>query len=121
MKLGIAEEGNVPKLRNFLDTVESHVRALSNQGVNKEHFGVILIQVIQQRIPYNVRVELSRKMVKDNRKLEEFLELLQIEIEARDNSEAAGYPPRKSKQEEPLTLQTLMSALAEESEQKNKS
>ena len=35
MKLGVVEEGNVSKLRNFLDTVESHVQALSNQGVNK--------------------------------------------------------------------------------------
>ena len=46
MKAGIVEEGNVSKLRNFLDTVESHVRALSNQGVNKEHFGAILIPLV---------------------------------------------------------------------------
>ena len=46
MKVGIVEEGNVSKLPNFLDTVESHVQALSNQGVNKEHFGAILIPVI---------------------------------------------------------------------------
>ena len=30
MKVGIVEEGNVPKVLNFLDTVESHVQALSN-------------------------------------------------------------------------------------------
>ena len=66
MKVGIVEEGTISKLRNSLDTVESHVRALSNQGINKEHFGAILIPVIQQRIPYNIRVELSRKMGKDN-------------------------------------------------------
>ena len=46
MKVGIVEKGNVSKWRNFLDTVESHVRALSSQGVNKEHFGAILIWVI---------------------------------------------------------------------------
>ena len=66
MKVGIVEEGTISKLRNSLDTVESHVRALSNQGINKEHFGAILIPVIQQRIPYNIRVELSQKMGKDN-------------------------------------------------------
>ena len=43
MKVGIVEKGNVSKLRIFLDTVESHVRALSNQGVNNKHFGAILI------------------------------------------------------------------------------
>ena len=60
-------------------------------------------------------------MGKDSWKLEQLLELLRIEIEARDNSETVGSPPRKSKQEEPLTLQTLMSALEEKFEQKNKS
>ena len=105
MKLGIVEEGNVSKLRNFLNTAESHTRTLSNQGVNKEHFGAILIPVIEQRIPYNVRVELSRKRGKDNWKLKRFLELLRIEIEARDEIKTAGNPPAKSKQEEPLTLQ----------------
>ena len=60
-------------------------------------------------------------MGKDNWKLEQLLELLRIEIEARDNSETVGNPPRKSKQEEPLTLQTLMRALEEKFEQKNKS
>ena len=105
MKLGIVEEGNVSKLRNFFNTAESHTRTLSNQGVNKEHFGAILIPVIEQRIPYNVRVELSRKRGKDNWKLKRFLELLRIEIEARDKSKTAGNPHAKSKQEEPLTLQ----------------
>ena len=70
---------------------------MSNQGVSKEHFGAILIPVIQQWIPYNIRVELSRKMDEDNGKLEQFLELLRIEIEARDNSETVGNPPRKQK------------------------
>ena len=109
MKLGIVEEGNVSKLRNFFNTAESHAQALSNQGENKEHFGAI-----------SLRVELSRKRGKDNWKLERFLELLRIEIEARDKSETEGNPPAKSKQEEPLTLQTLMSALDEKFEQKNK-
>ena len=87
MKTSVVEEGNVHRLRNFLDTVESHVRALSNKGVNKEHFGAMLIPVIQDRLPYNIRVELNRKMGKDNWKLDEYLELLRIEVEARNNSE----------------------------------
>ena len=121
MKLGVVEEGSVSKLRNFLDTVESHVQALSNQGLKKEYSEAISILIIQQQIPFNVREKLSRKMGKDNWKFEQFLELLRIEIKARDNSEIAGNPPRKSKQEEPLILQTLMSALDEKFEQKNKS
>ena len=36
-------------------------------------------------------------MDEDNGKLEQFLELLRIEIEARDNSETVGNPPRKQK------------------------
>ena len=70
MKTSVVEEGNVHRLRNFLDTVERHVRALGNQDVNKEHFGAILIPVIQDILPYNIRVELNRKMGKDNWKLD---------------------------------------------------
>ena len=79
MKLGIVEEGNASKLHNFLDTVASHVQALSNQGINKKHFGAILISVFQKRIPHNVRLEISQKMGKDNWKLEQFLKLFRIE------------------------------------------
>ena len=53
--------------------------------------------------------------------MEQFLELLQIEIEACNNGETVGNPPRKSKQKEPLTLPTLINALEEKFEQKNKS
>ena len=53
--------------------------------------------------------------------MEQFYKLLRFEIEARDSSETAGNTSRKSKQEKPLTLQTLMSALEEKFEQKNKS
>lgn len=35
MKAAIVEEGNISKLPNFLDTVGSHVRVASNQGVKK--------------------------------------------------------------------------------------
>ena len=121
MKVGIVEKGNVSKLRIFLDTVGSHVRALSNQGVNNKHFGAILIWIIQQQISYNIRVKLSQKTGKGNWKLEQFYKLLRFEIEARDSSETAGNTSRKSKQEKPLTLQTLVSALEEKFEQKNKS
>ena len=52
--------------------------------------------------------------------MEQFYKLLRFEIEARNSSETAGNTSRKSKLEKPLTLQTLMSALEEKFEQKNK-
>ena len=78
----------------------------------------MLTPVIQDRLPYNIRVELNRKMGKDNWKLDEYLELLRIEVEARNNSELPGDTIRKLQKEEPLTLQTLMSALEEKFEKK---
>ena len=118
IKTSVVEEGNVHRLRNFLDTVESHVKALSNQAVNKEHFGAMLIPVIQDRLPYNIRVELNRKMGKANWKLDEYLELLRIEVEARNYSELPGDSIRKPQKEEPLTLQTLMNSLEEKFEKR---
>ena len=44
-------------LRDVLDTIESHVRALDCQGVNKEHFGAVLIPILEEKIPKDVRLE----------------------------------------------------------------
>ena len=57
-------------------------------------------------------------MGKDNWKLDEYLELLRIEVEARNNSELPGDSIRKTQREEPLTLQTLMNALEEKFEKR---
>ena len=57
-------------------------------------------------------------MGKDNWKLDEYLELLRIEVEARNNSELPGDSIRKPQMEEPLTLQTLMNALEEKFEKR---
>ena len=77
----ISRTGHANELRNLLDSVESHVRALGNQGVNREHFDALLIPIVQEKIPASIRLEISRKMGKDNWKL------IKLEIEARYNCE----------------------------------
>ena len=46
----ITRDRNTTELRNLLDTVESHVRSLGSQGVNKEHFGALLIPILQEKL-----------------------------------------------------------------------
>ena len=97
-------------LRDVLDTIESHVRALDCQGVNKEHFGAVLIPILEEKIPKDVRLEISRSMGKENWQLEKYLELLKIEVEARDNS-AVDRKEEGNKEDEkttPFTTELLM-------------
>ena len=57
MEMKKLNESNVEDLRNLLDTTESHVRSLENHGVNKEHFGALLIPIVQEKVPSGIRLQ----------------------------------------------------------------
>ena len=59
-------KSNVEDLRNLLDTVESHVSSLENHGVNKENFGGLLIPIVQENVPSEIRLQISRNMGRDS-------------------------------------------------------
>ena len=54
---------NVTELRRLYDKVESNVRALSTVGINKEHFGPLLIPIVLEKLPNAIRLQISRKLV----------------------------------------------------------
>ena len=49
-------------LRNLYDQVEGHVRALRSAGVTSEHYGAMLIPIIVERLPDDIKLEISRKL-----------------------------------------------------------
>ena len=73
---------NSGELRKLLDLIQSHVRSLETKGVNKGHFGALLIPIIQDKIPDNVDLTISRKMGKDQWDIDDYLQYLQEEVEA---------------------------------------
>ena len=72
-------------LRCLHDQVESHVRALNTAGVTSEHYGSLLIPIIAERLPDDIRLQISRRLGATNWKIEEFMFILKEEIAAREN------------------------------------
>ena len=76
---------NIKELRNLHDKVESHVRSLIAIGINSEHYGALLIPIILDKLPDDIRLVISRKLGKETWKIEEFMKILKDEITAREN------------------------------------
>ena len=74
-------------LRHLYDQVEGHVRALKTAGVTSEHYGALLIPIIVERLPDEVRLEISRKLGTKDWKIDAFMEILKSEISARESCE----------------------------------
>ena len=47
-------------LRNFHDTVESHTRGLSSLGKSGETYGDLLVTVIREKLPKEVKLNIAR-------------------------------------------------------------
>ena len=74
---------NVKELRNLYDRVESHIRSLLTAGISQENYGPLLIPIVLEKLPDDIKLELSKKLGTDKWKIDEFLEILKKEIVAR--------------------------------------
>ena len=77
----------VKDLRKLYDTVESHVKSLNSLGINCQHFDLLLIPIILERLPNTIKLQISRKLGKENWNIEQFLLVIHEEISARENFE----------------------------------
>ena len=73
------------ELRNLYDQVESHVRSLQTVGIKPEHYGPLLIPIILERVPEEIKLGISRRLGTTNWKIEEFMRILKDEIAARES------------------------------------
>ena len=78
---------NCKDLRNLYDQIESHVRSLHTVGVISEHYGPLLIPIILEKVPDEIKLTISRELGKNNWKIDEFMTVLKNEITARENCE----------------------------------
>ena len=75
----------VKELRSLYDQLESHVRSLQTVGVELAHYGPMLTPFVLERLPDEIKLEISRKLGKEEWKITEFLAALKKEITAREN------------------------------------
>ena len=61
------------------------MRSLTSLGVNSEQYGPMLIPIIVTKLPNEIRLEISRNLGKDNLKIAQFMDILEIEITARED------------------------------------
>ena len=78
---------NVSEVRKLYDKIEGHLRSLVALGKNSDEFGDVLIPVILDKLPNDIRLEISRKLGQDNWEINVFMKLLSDEIMARENCE----------------------------------
>ena len=75
----------VKELRNLYDRVERHIRSLLTAGIPQENYGPLLIPIVLEKLPDDIKLELSRKSGTERWKTDEFLEILEEEIVARES------------------------------------
>ena len=74
----------ISKMRNLYDSIEIHIRSLANLEVPSESYGTILIPMILAKLPQEMQLLISRKVGKDNWKLDDLLREFRVELEARE-------------------------------------
>ena len=72
----------ISKMRNLYESIETHIRSLANLEVPSESYGTILIPMILAKLPQEMQLLISRKVGKDNWKLDDLLREFRVELEA---------------------------------------
>ena len=75
----------VKELPNLYDRVERHIRSLLTAGIPQENYGPLLIPIVLEKLPDDIKLELSRKSGTKRWKTDEFLEILEERIVARES------------------------------------
>ena len=81
------------RLRLLYDRVEAHVRALQVLGINSESYGKLLIPLLMEKVPPNMRLRISRTVDQPEWGLDVLLDAFDHEIEARERCEPIGTNP----------------------------
>ena len=76
---------NCKELLSLYDQIKSHVRSLHSVGVKSEHYGPLLIPIILEKVPDEIKLEISCQLGRNNWKTEDFMNVVKNEITARES------------------------------------
>ena len=85
---------DIRKVRSVFYQIESRVRGLQGLEVTSESYGNLLIQIMLNKIPEELKLIISRKFEKDDWNLDRLLKEFQSELEARERIAAVSKMPR---------------------------
>ncbi|XP_065909767.1 uncharacterized protein [Dysidea avara] len=109
------------QIRLVYDKINVNVRALEALGIAREQYGCLLIPVIMTKLPYNIRLQIARLTKRDVWVVDELLEVIKNEVEAREMSESMKFfDTRNMDQQKRLPPPTAASLLVQEDKSKRK-
>ena len=82
----IKNDDNIKVLGNLYDQIESSVKNLQTLKVDTDSYGSLLVPLINEKLPTDIRVILARKFNSQVWDLNEMIEVLKLEIEAKERS-----------------------------------
>ena len=100
---------DVSRLRNIYDRLEPSVRNLRELGIETDTYGSLLISIIFDRIPEELRIIISRQFKDNNWDLDSLIRIFKEELFARErcsalSSEKGFHSNDRSFDEKPYTL-----------------
>ncbi|MCP4479237.1 MAG: DUF1759 domain-containing protein, partial [Planctomycetaceae bacterium] len=99
LKLQSLPNQNTEHLRKIYDEINVHVRGLQSLGMPSESYGSLLIPLIMARMPKEIAIQVARKTSEGIWKIEEILQILEKEIEAREIGAKISAAAHESKTE----------------------
>ncbi|XP_045171011.2 uncharacterized protein LOC123533438 [Mercenaria mercenaria] len=75
-----APSNRVTSLRNFYDKMETFIRSLEAMGQCQESYGSLLVPVVLEKLPSEIRKQLARENVENNWRLEDLRASINREI-----------------------------------------
>ena len=82
----VSSERDIRSLRKLYDAIEVNVRSLKTLGIDFKQYGALLIPVIMNKVPDEIRLIITKGIKGEEWELDGILEILQGELEAREQS-----------------------------------
>ena len=87
IELKAVSGSNVKDLRDLFSKIKINVRALKTTGIHEDKVGPLLTPILLKKLPNFIRLQISRRLGKENWNLEEFRDCINTEIIAHGNYE----------------------------------
>ena len=86
----IKSDKDIRGLQKLYDEVKTSVRNLETLNVETSTYGSLLVSLLTEKLPNDLRIRLSRKFENGIWNLNEMLDFLKLEVEAKERSAAIG-------------------------------
>ena len=80
----VLDSRNVQKLRGLFDDLETHIRNLRSLGINSDDYGPVLIPCLINKLPEDIRLDITKHMDMDTWNLNDLVSSLNTEISNRE-------------------------------------